>query len=293
MNIFYLLNALKVSHWVKNFLVFVPVLLVGAQTQQVLLHILITFGALCLIASAGYIANDLIDLEKDKKHPVKSSRAIASGKVSIKQAFIFFFVLTTFALFSSYLLLNHKAFFLILFYLLLSLTYSTFLKKIPVIDVWVLALLHTLRIYVGGAAIGLEISIWLACYSMFFFYSLASVKRVSEVKKYDDKLAVIRGTYESHDLIFILNSCISASFASQIFFSLYVASERSSMHFTSSQFLVPLIFIQSYWMLRIILLAQRCQLDDDPIKFALKDTVSWICFLVSIFFFVLSKGFTF
>jgi hypothetical protein len=176
------LRAIRVHQWVKNGLIFVP-LIVGHQLSNPdrLIGSLLAFMAFSLCSSSTYLVNDLLDLEADRRHPRKRHRPFASGdlpiRVGLLTAPVFFFSGLALSL-----LLPLGFTLTLCAYFVATLGYSLLFKRLVVVDVILLALLYTVRIIAGGMATNIHISNWLLVFSMFLFLSLALVKRYSELQ---------------------------------------------------------------------------------------------------------------
>ena len=175
------IKALRVHQWLKNLLLFVPLLTAFSFTQiSALTSILLAFFAFSFAASATYIVNDLWDLQSDRSHPRKRLRPFACASLPILQGLAAASILIIFALIIA--LVVSKAFFLMLvLYVVLTSAYSWALKEYVLIDVIMLSILYTLRILAGAVAIGVSTSSWLLAFSVFIFLSLALVKRCSKL----------------------------------------------------------------------------------------------------------------
>ena len=176
------MRALRVHQWVKNVLLFVPTLAAHRLDREVVTTLLITFFGFSFLASGTYVINDLFDLVADRKHPRKSKRPFASGEFSIARGVLLAFVLiaTGFAFGAA---VGLDLVLCLVAYLALTLTYSTYLKNKPIIDVVALALLYTLRVYTGGIVSGFNISPWLFQFSIFLFLSLAFRETLFRIAK--------------------------------------------------------------------------------------------------------------
>ena len=273
-----LLRALRVYQWAKNLLVFVPLatahllLLPGAVMAAVL-----AFTAFSLAASAVYLANDLADLQDDRRHPVKRARPLAAGEVAIGTgAMLIVLLLAGSAALCALLPPAFGA--LLATYLAANLAYSLRIKRIPVVDVFVLAGLYTLRILAGAAAIAVPVSHWLLGFSLFAFLSLALVKRfveVSNVASRDEVNVAGRGYVAGDGELLAMLGTASASL-SVLVFALYITSPQVVVLYRAPAllwFAVPLLL---YWMSRIWFLAHRGALHEDPLLFALHDPVSYV-----------------
>jgi 4-hydroxybenzoate polyprenyltransferase len=267
------LRALRPYQWVKNFLVLVPIATAHALNDPAgWANAGWIFGAFCATASAIYIINDLLDLKADRTHPRKRRRPFASGALSPQAGLGMFAVLLSGGAF--FALQTHAALWVAL-YAVVTLSYSLWLKEFPLVDVFVLAGLYTLRLFAGGEATGHPVSLWLLGFSSFFFLSLALVKRASEMMALARNSAARRG-YWPADVPILQLMGIASGFTSVVVLSLFVQDETTSRLYASPALLwctVPLIL---FWLCRIWLSTARGYMHDDPIVYAAKDWVSWI-----------------
>ncbi|HCS78792.1 TPA: decaprenyl-phosphate phosphoribosyltransferase [Patescibacteria group bacterium] len=181
MFLFTLLRALRPRQWLKNFALFAPIVLTGQLFNPFLFTLTCkAFIAFCLLSSANYLFNDVLDRAKDRKHPFKRFRPIASGKISIPLALLCSGTLVIAGIMLS-LTVNTSFFFMSLLFILLAFTYTLFLKHMAVVDILTIALAYFLRVYAGEAATGYHLSIWisLAVFSLSLF--LAIGKRRAEL----------------------------------------------------------------------------------------------------------------
>ena len=238
----------------------------------------LAFFAFCLIASSGYIVNDLLDLKVDKSHPHNKLRPFASGALSVKNGLVIFLILCLLGFFLSFFISIHFLF-LILFYWSLSLLYSIKLKKIIIIDIFILGILYTLRILGGSFATELQMSLWLFAFSIFFFLSLASVKRLSELINLKNRnIYKIEGRgYDIKNLQLIKVIAIFFGSLSLIIISFYINSPDILYLYSKPLTLLGMFLTLSFWLIRIIFLSVNGKIDGDPIIYALKDITSIFC----------------
>ncbi|WP_158600786.1 UbiA family prenyltransferase [Teichococcus wenyumeiae] len=272
-----LLRAMRPHQWAKNVLVIVPVFTAHAATDlSNWISALITFVAFCATASGIYLFNDLTDLAADRRHPRKRMRPFASGAVPLTAGF-----LAGAALLCTGLLLAALAgaLLVLLLYAVLSLAYSMKLKELPLVDVFVLAALYTVRIVAGGEATGHTISLWLICFSSFLFLSLALVKRVEELQSAagQGKSSISRRGYTPEDAPILRGFGCASSFAASLVLALFVQSEAlQQQHYASPALLWAVVPLVLFWQCRLWLSAARGYMHDDPIIYAARDWVSWV-----------------
>lgn len=271
-------RAMRLHQWLKNLLVFVP-LLAGHHWQQYELieASLLAFLAFGLAASSGYWINDLLDLEADRQHPEKHTRPFASGALPLHWGMAGIPVMVCSAVLLA-LLLPWQFMAALAAYYALTLLYSLFIKRIVMLDVTVLALLYTLRILGGAAATGIVPSFWLLAFSLFLFLGLAIVKRYTELLLLQGKgrETVLGRGYQAGDLGLLGMLGISSGFLSVLVMALYINSNSVSALYTQPEliwFLCPLLV---YWNGYIWFQAHRGKMHHDPVVFAARDPVSWL-----------------
>jgi 4-hydroxybenzoate polyprenyltransferase len=273
-----LARALRLHQWPKNLLVFVPLLTSHRIFERDAVVIGIqAFVAFSLTASAVYLANDLIDLEDDRRHPRKRARPVAAGEVPIETALALIPVLVIAA---SVVALQLTPDFVALLgaYVAANLLYSLGLKRVVLVDVFVLAGLYTVRILAGAAAAAVPLSHWLLAFSMFVFLSLAFAKRFVEVANVAARAEteVAGRGYLARDgaLVGMLGTC--AGYLSVLVFALYVTSREVVVLYRSPALLWFAVPVLLYWISRVWLLAHRGALHEDPVVFALRDPQSYV-----------------
>ena len=270
-------HALRMHQWSKNLLIFVPLFVGhGYGDPAKILATALGFIALCALASATYMINDIADLSADRAHPTKRSRPFASGVLPITVGLIAAPLLIVVALVGAFLLSRNFAAALFL-YFVLTVAYSLGLKRIPLFDVLVIGVLFTLRIAMGSEAAGLGHSPWLLSFALAFFLSLALAKRHGEVlraARIDVEEIAGRG-YRGDDWPVTLSFGIGAGLVSVIIMLLYMTNDAApSGFYRHSGWLYAMPAIVSLWLMRVWLLSHRLELQDDPVVFALKDRAS-------------------
>jgi 4-hydroxybenzoate polyprenyltransferase/phosphoserine phosphatase len=271
-----LFQALRIKHWLKNILIFVPLLTSHRWSDlSAVLSTILAFLAFSLAASSVYVINDLLDLHNDRSHPSKKNRPFAAGELSITTGILTCVVLLLSSVGLSALLPAGLGAVLAI-YFGLNLIYSFYFKQVVLVDVLLLAVFYALRVSAGGVATGIMISQWLLIFSVFIFLSLASGKRVSELyalKKNNSEEAIGRG-YTSRDLEQLATQGTAAGFIAVLISALYIYSPAVTVLYTSPQILWLICPLQLYWISRFWLLVQRGEIHEDPIVFVIKDKVS-------------------
>ena len=271
-----LLRAMRPHQWLKNLLVFVPIFTAHALSDLTAwANAVLTFAAFCATASSIYLINDAVDLPADRKHPRKRERPLASGALSLTTALLAAGLL---AAAGSGLAVAAGAGLVLAGYAVMSVSYSLKLKELPLVDVFVLAALYTVRIFGGGVATGYALSLWLLGFSGFFFLGLALLKRVaelSELGRKQQRFASRRG-YSIEDLPILQTFGCAASFASSLVLVLFVQRETTAEQYASPGLLWGVVPLMLFWQCRLWLSTTRGYMHDDPIVYSGRDWVSWM-----------------
>lgn len=274
-NLFFeVIKTMRVYQWVKNLLIFIPAILSLKPFDHFLGDLVSGFFAFSLIASAFYILNDLFDIENDRIHHSKKHRAFASGSLSINQGLFIFIFLIAIAILIS-LSLPQSFQFLLLLYSVSTFTYSKYFKKLAILDILILSFLYMLRVITGGALVEITISNWLLTFSVFFFLFLASVKRWIELNKLNTEMISGRG-YQISDKSFVTNLSYFSGLISILVICLYIESQQALTLYNQSKILWFIPTILLYWVLETLFKVERGQIDEDPVKYALKSKTSYI-----------------
>ncbi|WP_246660331.1 UbiA family prenyltransferase [Nitratireductor sp. XY-223] len=268
-----LLKAMRVHQWLKNALLAVPLVLHHELLNiSLLASVIVAFFSFSFAASFVYILNDLADLENDRLHHRKKERPLASGRLAIPSGMGLACVLLAASL-ALALLLPLVYMGVLLIYIAATTAYSFVLKRKLLVDVFTLAGLFTLRIIAGAAAIASDLSFWLLAFSIFFFLSLALVKRyveLSEITSEEGSKKLGRGYY-AVDFEMIGQAGISSAFGAALVLALYVNSDEVQQMYAMPLLLWPLCPMIVYMLLRIWMLARRGQMHDDPVVFIISD----------------------
>jgi 4-hydroxybenzoate polyprenyltransferase len=269
------ISALRPHQWIKNLLVFVPLLTSHAGQAQVWLLALAGFLLFGLCASSAYLLNDILDIPNDRHHFRKRNRPFARGALPPKAGLALSASLAVTALATAALLSPPFAVVLAAYYTL-TLAYSIRLKRAPVVDVLTLAVLYTVRIVAGAVLVGIPLSYWLGTFSIFLFLSLALLKRYIELVDMQKRKTVrMKGrAYASDDAQMLSSQGTGAGYIAVMVFCLYINSAEVSKLYQAPSWLWGIGAVLLYWINRAWWLAHRGKLHDDPIVFAVKDRVS-------------------
>ncbi|HVZ82464.1 MAG TPA: UbiA family prenyltransferase [Terracidiphilus sp.] len=270
-----LVKAIRLHQWAKNVLLLAPLALSHQLHRHALVAAVAAFFCFSFVASANYLVNDMLDIESDRHHPSKRQRPFAAGNLPVTAGFALALALIASAVALLPLLPLAFAFWLGI-YIVATMSYSLYLKRVAIVDVLLLSGLYTLRLLAGGAATGTEISQWLAGFSTLLFLSLAMVKRYSELENLRERgLAATHGRgYMVSDMGQIRSFGTASAYAAVVVFMLYIGRPDVTelyRHATRLWLIVPLLI---YWLNRVWLLAARGELDDDPMVFAMRDRMS-------------------
>ena len=284
------LRLLRIYQWVKNTLLFLP-LMAAHKILDVSLLVKTGFGfiSFSFIASALYIINDLVDLENDRAHPRKKRRPLAAGDLQIPSALMLFLGALAMGVILS-LWVGGVAFLGILaLYAVMSLAYSVYFKKQALIDVLLLAALFVLRIFAGQVVSGVDLTHWFILFFGFIFLSLALAKRYAEFMNTGKKSLSGRG-YQDTDLSFILSLGTSSALMSLVIFGLYINTPHVLSLYHYPAYLWGIMPFMMYTLSYIWLSAGRGKLHDDPILFIFKNRRMYFLGGFILFCVFLAKG---
>ena len=272
------LQTMRIHQWVKNGLIFLPLLLTLSATTKLddFVACAIGFAAFCVLSSGTYFLNDLLDVQADRRHPTKRNRAMASGALSLRAggAIGLSLMLAGFGLG----VLVGPAFLATLgAYTVLTACYSLFLKRAIALDVLAIAILFLMRAYAGAVATDQTITVWLASFLLFFFLALAIGKRVIELKIAAPEIGE-RSTngraYVPKDTAVMMAAGVAFSIASIMLFLIYALLEQHSFYHDSWA-IVLTAGLLAYWALRFWILVYRDRVEIDPVAFVLKDPATF------------------
>jgi len=281
------LKAIRLHQWAKNMLIFVPLLLAHQWHLRTFGGAITAFFSFGMCASATYILNDLLDLEADRRHPRKRRRPFAAGDLSaiagvmvvgwlmlgalalaLAVPHVFNVLPGTAVLASPYSFVGWLG-----LYTVVTLSYSLYLKRKLLLDVFVLSGLYTVRILAGSGATGIPMSPWLAGFGVFFFLSLAFVKRFSELESLRERGASVsngRGYFVS-DLEQLRALGTGAMYAAVVVLSIYINNPETNFLYAHPVRLWVVVPVLLLWLSQVWMLASRGEMHDDPVVFAITD----------------------
>lgn len=286
-----LIREVRPHQWLKNLLVFIsPAAGHMLFNPTAIFQTFLAFVAFCFAASGIYIINDLFDLDADRRHPRKRNRPIASGDLPLQYGLagpIFIGIAMALGLAIS------MDFILIVYiYVTLSLAYSHILKTKPLVDVFCLAVLYTIRVVAGGVAAKSGLSIWLLNFSGFLFLSLGFLKRYAEYSLCTHggkNVTSGRRGYTEDDSLLIIIMGVCSSFVSTSVFALYVNSTQSVLVYKNAYFLWGIVPLVLFWQLRLWLATVRGYMHDDPVVYAAKDKITYLVMAILIVIYTLAS----
>ena len=272
-------KAMRPHQWMKNLLILVPLFAAHRYGDLAsVLAALLAFVVFSLTASSVYLLNDIVDVGDDRHHHRKRKRPFAAGHLSLLHGWLIWPGLLVIAFGLSALTLPWAFTAVLAGYLVLTVAYSLRLKQSALVDVMLLAVLYTVRIVAGAAAIGVPLSFWLLTFSMFLFLSLAFIKRFSELKGAHSagQQGAIRGRgYYPEDFTMVAALGAAAGQIAVLVLALYIQDSHTAELYRQPKLIWLACPLLLYWISRAWLIAHRGWMHDDPIVFALKDRTSW------------------
>ncbi|MBQ6063925.1 MAG: decaprenyl-phosphate phosphoribosyltransferase [Prevotella sp.] len=288
-----LFKLIRPKQWIKNTFVLIPIFFSGNLFDgQKLTAGIITFLAYCFAASSIYCFNDLVDVEADRRHPVKCKRPIASGAISVSQAYMLMalmFILSAICI----LFLTENRWqvgAVILFYWLLNLAYCAELKDHAIIDVCVIAFGFVLRILAGGIAANITLSNWIVLMTFLLTLFLSFAKRRDDVIRMQETGEAPRRNTIRYNFTFINQAITITASVTLVCYVMYTVSPEVKAQFHTDYLYLTTVFVL-VGLLRYIQLAVVDKKSGDPTKVILRDrftqlvVLAWIlCFLLIIYF---------
>lgn len=272
------LYALRPHQWLKNLLLFVPLLTAHQWDNNAAIgHLLLAFLAFGLGASSVYVLNDMLDVPADRMHPRKRLRPFASGALPLTHGLLMVPVLALVALLIAWWVSPDLGQ-VLLAYLLLASGYSVYFKRYALLDVILLAGLYTLRVIAGATAIDVPLSFWLLAFSVFLFFSVALVKRCTELRAMREgagAASTFGRDYRVSDLPDLRAMGMTSGYLAVLVYALFINSPEVAERYLHPQLLWLSCPVLLYWVSRVWIKQSRGEMHDDPLMFALRDPASW------------------
>jgi 4-hydroxybenzoate polyprenyltransferase len=286
------LKAARVYQWLKNVLIFLPLLTASLLTDaEALASAVRAFVAFSLCASAIYILNDLFDLPSDRGHPRKRNRPFASGVIPVSHGLVMAPILLATGLLVA---ANGGIGLLIVtaLYVVITTFYSLFLKTFVLADVITLAGLYTIRVVAGAVAIDVTASFWLLAFSMSLFTSLALIKRCAELLMLGSlKRSRSSGRdYRVEDLPVLQSMGVASGFSAVLVLALFINAEDTAASYAHPQLLWLLCCSALYWVTRMWIKTARQEMHDDPLLYAARDWNSLAVLAGSVIIVLFARG---
>ncbi len=273
------IRQLRLYQWQKNLLLGIPLLTAHVFDPTSLLAVLLAFFAFGCVASASYLLNDLIDLPTDRRHPRKCKRPFAAGDLPLGAGLGVMIALLAAGLIVA--ALESYSFLLVLLaYLILTLSYSLYLKTFVILDVILLAALYTVRMIAGTVVIQVQMSSWLLAFAMFTFLSLALVKRTSELVTMQgmSREAADGRDYRVSDYGMLTAMGVASGYLAVVVLALFIDSPQGRGTYSHPRLLWLLCPLLLYWVSRLWIKTGRGEMHDDPLLYSVYDRTSWLVF---------------
>ncbi|MBL0332984.1 MAG: decaprenyl-phosphate phosphoribosyltransferase [Chlorobiota bacterium] len=273
-----LFKLIRPTHWIKNAFVFAALVYSKELSQSNLIfQSVLTFITFCFVSSSIYILNDIRDKDSDSLHPVKKTRPIASGRISIKNALFLLSILLTIATLILYFIPFNAVVF-ILIYAGINTAYSFGLKNVVLLDIFIIAGGFMLRMLAGAAAISVEVSSWLIICTLFISLFLAIMKRRGELRKSykGNETRKVLKDYSEELIRIVLSTSVAGSIMS---YTLYTVSEHTIEYFHSNKMILTVPIVM-YGIFRYIYIDEKLQNSEDTVNAILQDKGLLICGLV-------------
>ena len=265
-------RALRPHHWIKNLMVFVPLLADHGVDVGPYLRLLGVFAALSACASGAYLLNDVLDLPHDRRHGRKRRRPLAAGRTRLLPSVSLGCAAAAAGLALAFRL-SPAAGSGVALYLAATLAYSVWLKRKAFVDVLAIALFYAMRVFIGAAAVSVTPSPWLLAFSLFIFLAIAIAKRQTELAAGESGAG---RAYRAEDGPALAALGAGSGFATVVVLTLYVESPEVSAAYARPDLLWLVCPLLVHWLGRLTLLAGRGAVDDDPLVFAMRDRTSWL-----------------
>ncbi len=270
------IRELRPHQWAKNVLLFVPLYFSHQYSDLALVFTaLVAFLSFSFCASSIYVLNDLVDLPSDRRHRTKRSRPLAAGTLTIPEGLALSLSALVVAVVLAAVFVHPRFILVLVGYVVLTSAYSLVLKQKMIVDVLTLASLFTYRVVAGGVAVDVKLSPWLLAFSIFFFTSLAFVKRYAELIQLDGAQQSLAGrNYVPADIPIITAAGPATGLLAVLVFALYINTPITMQYYSLPEALWGICLVLVYWLMRIWFLAARGKMDDDPVLFAVRDRIS-------------------
>ena len=288
MKLRHIIKVARPTHWIKNLFVFLPVFFGGGLLNTTdAIAATLTFLSFSLAASAIYCLNDIIDINADRAHPVKCKRPIASGAITIPQAYGMMALSMLVSIVLMFLLPEGQAktILVIVAYFIINMAYCLRLKEYAIIDVCIIATGFVLRILAGGYATGVQLSKWIVLMTFLLTLFLAFAKRRDDVLRMNSTGQAPRKNTSRYNLTFINQAITITAGVMLVCYVMYTVSPEIILQFgTDKLYLTSILVILA--ILRYLQISFVDEKSGDPVKVALSDRATQLILLAWIFSFL-------
>ena len=268
-----LIRLIRPHQWIKNLVVLLPVFFGGALLQpEAVYAALVTALSFSFAASSIYCLNDIVDVEDDRRHPVKCHRPMASGAITVVQGYLLMALMFALSMVSTLLLSSHQTetASVILFYWLLNIAYCLRLKRYAIIDVCIVAFGFVLRILAGGYATDIRLSRWIVLMTFLLMLFLSFAKRRDDVVRMNETGHAPRQNTIRYNLTFINQSITITASVTLVCYIMYTVSPETILNFHTDYLYLTSIFVL-VGLLRYIQISVVDKKSGDPTKVMLHD----------------------
>lgn len=261
-------QLLRINHYIKNFIIFAPILFTERYNNiDDIINVILIFILFCLLASAVYVFNDILDLKLDKLHPRKIQKPIANSKLSIANAYFILIILIFISSGISYL--NPNFYVILVLYFLINILYTIFFKKIYLLDIFVLSSNYVIRVFAGCIPLSVDLSYWMAITVFFGALCLSAIKRKQELLKYGFKIRPVLREYSIESL---KNIILVSQILTIVFYSLYII-------FLNEQYFLT-IPIVTYAIFRYLKRSEDKNFSESPVEEIIKDKQNFLLIFI-------------
>lgn len=284
------LKLVRPKQWIKNLFVFIPMFFAGElfDTHSLWMGI-VTFAAFSLVASSIYCYNDIVDVDADRRHPVKCRRPVASGAVSVRMAYMLMALMLVLSVATTLLLppeVMPNVLAVVLFYYVLNLSYCSKLKQYAIVDVCIVAFGFVLRILAGGFACEVALSNWIVIMTFLLTLFMSFAKRRDDVLRMNETGEAPRKNTVRYNLTFINQAITITASVTLVCYIMYTVSPEVTERFDTPHLYLTFVFVL-LGLLRYIQIAVVDKKSGDPTKVILNDHFSQIVVVAWILTFLL------
>lgn len=284
------LKLVRPKQWIKNLFVFIPMFFAGElfDTHSLWMGI-VTFAAFSLVASSIYCYNDIVDVDADRRHPVKCRRPVASGAVSVRMAYMLMALMLVLSVAATLLLppeVMANVLAVVLFYYVLNLSYCSKLKQYAIVDVCIVAFGFVLRILAGGFACEVALSNWIVIMTFLLTLFMSFAKRRDDVLRMNETGEAPRKNTGRYNLTFINQAITITASVTLVCYIMYCVSPEVAERFQTPYLYLTFVFVL-LGLLRYIQIAVVDKKSGDPTKVILRDHFSQVIVVAWVLTFLL------